>query len=312
MKKISHVIPILSAVLFWCVSGTSVYAQEINKDVLSPESLLINSNDIASIEELSAEILESANNFEADGFHAELSDLAFDDAFKVYIETGILDNPPDNLQELSDLLEQADVVWNVPVYSDDRVIIVQVSKALPLDEIDQSQLTDDEIAEAAAAAGKWQVVASTLYDEDTNSGDLIDSLSSFNSGNPQYEAFLIGGEPGIQSVIGIITDGSSIVGATSFQRDIMYTSAAQTRSNDKAPEVTLEENKIYTLDQFSEASDNLSRQSDIVPDATGGASSSLSESHTDSVAQYFVWGAVIIGILATAILIIMQIRKRSR
>lgn len=311
MKKIFHVIPILSAVLFWCVCGTSAYAQEINKDILAPESLLINSDDRASVEELSAEILESANNFETDGFHAELSDLAFDDAFKVYIETGIFNNAPDNLQELSGLLEQADVVWNVPVYSDDRVVLVQVSKALPLNEIDQSQLTDSEIEEAAAAAGKWQVAASTLYDEDTDSGDLIDSLSAFSSSNPQYKVFLVGGEPGIQSVTGVITDDSSIVGAASFQRDITYTPSAQTRGNDKAPEVTLEENKIYTLDKFSEASENLSQQSDIVPNATGGAASSSGESHTDSGSQYIIWGVSIAGILAAAVLIVMILRKRS-
>ena len=155
-----------------------------------------------------------------------------------------------------------------------------------------------------------QVAASTFYDEDTDSGDLIDSLSSFSS-NPHYEVFLIGGEPGIQSVIGIITDDSSIVGAASFQRDITYTSAAQTRSNDKAPEVTLEENKIYTLDKFSEASDNLSQQSNLVPNATGGAASSLSGSHTDSGSQYLIWGISIAGILAAAALIVIIIRKRS-
>lgn len=309
MTKKFRIIPMLLVMLCTCISGNYVQAEERSENILTPGSLLVNSHDKASIEELAPEILDMANSFETDGFHAELSDIAFDDAYTIYVDADIIENQPDDPLELAELLEQADVVWNIPVYSNNETVIVQVSRALELNEIDQSQLTDDEIAEAAESAGKWQTVASTLYDKNADETNIItDSLSEYNSGNGQYEAVLVGGEPGIQSVIAVMTDGDSVSGAVSLERDITFDADKQTRSGNSHNEVTLEQSKLYPLSEFAKAAESLQAETEVVPESTRGASIAIEESNTSS-AQFFLAAAVIVVIVAVAVLILKKIRK---
>ena len=308
MTKKFRIIPMLLVMLCTCISGNYVQAEERSENILTPGSLLVNSHDKTSIEELAPEILDMANSFETDGFHAELSDIAFDDAYTIYVDADIIENQPDDPLELAELLEQADVVWNIPVYSNNETVIVQVSRALELDEIDQSQLTDDEIADAAESAGKWQTVASTLYDKNADETNITDALSEYNSGSGQYEAVLVGGEPGIQSVIAVITDGDSVSGAVSLKRDITFDADKQTRSGNSHNEVTLEQSKLYPLSEFAKAAESLQAETEAVPESTRGASLAMEESNTSS-AQFFLAAAVIVVIAAAAVLILKKIRK---
>lgn len=308
MTKKFRIIPMLLVMLCTCISGNYVQAEERSENILTPGSLLVNSHDKTSIEELAPEILDMANSFETDGFHAELSDIAFDDAYTIYVDADIIENQPDDPLELAELLEQADVVWNIPVYSNNETVIVQVSRALELDEIDQSQLTDDEIAEAAESAGKWQTVASTLYDKNADETNITDALSEYSSVSGQYEAVLVGGEPGIQSVIAVITDGDSVSGAVSLKRDITFDADKQTRSGNSHNEVTLEQSKLYPLSEFAKAAESLQAETEAVPESTRGASLAMEESNTSS-AQFFLAAAVIVVIAAAAVLILKKIRK---
>lgn len=308
MTKKFRIIPMLLVMLCTCISGNYVQAEERSENILTPGSLLVNSHDKTSIEELAPEILDMANSFETDGFHAELSDIAFDDAYTIYVDADIIENQPDDPLELAELLEQADVVWNIPVYSNNETVIVQVSRALELDEIDQSQLTDDEIAEAAESAGKWQTVASTLYDKNADETNITDALSEYSSVSGQYEAVLVGGEPGIQSVIAVITDGDSVSGAVSLKRDITFDADKQTRSGNSHNEVTLEQSKLYPLSEFAKAAESLQAETEAVPESTRGASLAIEESNTSS-AQFFLAAAVIVVIAAAAVLILKKIRK---
>ncbi len=308
MTKKFRIIPMLLVMLCTCISGNYVQAEERSENILAPGSLLVNSHDKTSIEELAPEILDMANSFETDGFHAELSDIAFDDAYTIYVDADIIENQPDDPLELAELLEQADVVWNIPVYSNNETVIVQVSRALELDEIDQSQLTDDEIAEAAESAGKWQTVASTLYDKNADETNITDALSEYSSVSGQYEAVLVGGEPGIQSVIAVITDGDSVSGAVSLKRDITFDADKQTRSGNSHNEVTLEQSKLYPLSEFAKAAESLQAETEAVPESTRGASLAMEESNTSS-AQFFLAAAVIVVIAAAAVLILKKIRK---
>ena len=308
MTKKCRIIPMLLVMLCTCISGNYVQAEERSENILTPGSLLVNSHDKTSIEELAPEILDMANSFETDGFHAELSDIAFDDAYTIYVDADIIENQPDDPLELAELLEQADVVWNIPVYSNNETVIVQVSRALELDEIDQSQLTDDEIADAAESAGKWQTVASTLYDKNADETNITDALSEYSSVSGQYEAVLVGGEPGIQSVIAVITDGDSVSGAVSLKRDITFDADKQTRSGNSHNEVTLEQSKLYPLSEFAKAAESLQAETEAVPESTRGASLAIEESNTSS-AQFFLAAAVIVVIAAAAVLILKKIRK---
>lgn len=306
MKNKFCIISLISAILCVCACGNFVYAQETPKDILTPDSLLINSNDASSIKTISNEILDMANSFEIDGFQAELSDIAFDDAYKIYVDTDVISSRPDNLQKLSVLLKQAKVVWNIPVYTQNQTVVVQVSKAPELREIDQSQLTNAEIAEAVEKAGKWQPVAATLYDANSDAVDILEPLSESNM-DLQHEVILVGGEPGIQSVIALITEGNSITGAVSLERDITFAPVIRSRSSNETSEITLEQNKMYTLDKFEEAANSLLQNTDDVSDPTAGTK--YSQDETPSVSKYFLLGGLIIGGLAIILLILRKVSR---
>lgn len=220
-NKFKTISLLILTILFISISGNIISAYEAPAYVLSPESMLINSDDQVEIEDLSSEILDMANSFETDGFNAELSDIAFDEAYLVYVDASVLQDQPLNPQELSNLLASAKIVWNVPVHSNDKTVVVQVSKAPDLNEIDQTQLTEDEISEATEKAGNWQAVSSTLYDPGSDALNLPGLIKDAATEH-QYEAVLVGGEPGTQSVIAILKDSSSVLGAVSSQEYIKF------------------------------------------------------------------------------------------
>lgn len=291
------------AILCICICGNAAYAQETAKDLLTPDSLLVNSDDASPVTAISDEILDMANSFESDGFQAELSDIDFDHAYKIYTDANVIRSEPKDLKELSALLDQAKVVWNIPVCTQDQTVIVQVSKAPELGEIDQSQLTNEEIAEAKDQAGKWQAVAATIYDADSDDVDILEALSACTM-DSQQEAILVGGEPGIQTVMALITEGDSIIGAVSLERDLTFASDIRSEGGKGTSERALAQNKLYTLDEFKEAAERLSQSTDDVSDSVAGTG--YSQDQTSSSFIYIMLGGFVIG---GALIILFIVRK---
>ena len=75
MRHKFYAISLTVAILGICICGNAAYAQETAKDLLTPDSLLVNSDDASPVTAISDEILNMANSFEPDGFWAELSDI---------------------------------------------------------------------------------------------------------------------------------------------------------------------------------------------------------------------------------------------
>lgn len=295
MKKV----PILSSIFILTTLIATSYSTVLAKELLFPEDLLINSEDFGDINNLKPEILEMANCFNDDGFHAELSDIKIDEAYCVYVNANILENTPETIEDISELTGEADKVWNIPVVSNGNTVIVQVSIAKPLDEENMQYLTDEQIEEINKNEGTWQPVASTLY---SSSEITQNNFLSAEVDEELYKTVLIGGEPGIQSLLAVILEKDAVAGVVSLQRDISYSSTENTSARMYPSTQILEKGKMYSLTEFADASINISSENFEEVDSTSGYSSTKFISY--EMGRYFI--GLLIVILP---IIIIQIKK---
>lgn len=302
MKKILYVIATSFVMLYVFLNPLTVYCQEADTPLL-PASLLRNYPGKAEIEALAEDILEMANCFDEEGFHGEAEDIQFPDAYCVYVNADILSNLPKTAEELKNLLSGSDMVWNIPVCSAEKTVIVQVSRALELDEVDHSNLTDEERNKIASQAGTWQVVSSTLYENgETPVETLINTLAVNHAST--NSCVLIGGEKGIYSMMAVLLENNTVVGALSMERDISY-SEPQVKTRG-VNESLLEKNKVYSLQDFSNAAEKSYTEMTNIPDSTLGTSGGSTQNY------YFIIFYLSLGILCLGLIISCRMRRKSK
>ena len=239
------------AIAFLCVFmlslSASVYASDALTEILIPESFLSNFEEKEEIEAMAEEVLDMANCFEENGFHAEVSNVDFSNAYCVFVEADILKEMPKTTEELDDLLGLAHRVWNIPVHTNGKTVLVQVSRALELSEIDLDDCTEEEIKRLKEKAGKWQTVSSAMYEDGEIPEQKIGEILSENhKDTDQCKCVLIGGEPGIRTLLALVIENDAVSGAISLERAV-------------ADE--LQQNQMYSLDEFAKT---VSRNSSAV------------------------------------------------
>ena len=259
--------------VFMLSLSASVYASGTLTEILTPESFLSNFEEKEEIEALAEEVLDMANCFEVDGFHAEVSDVDFSNAYCVFVEANILEAMPKTTEELDKLLDAAHRVWNIPVHANGKTVLVQVSRGLELSEMDLDDHTEEEIERLKEKAGKWQTVSSAMYEDGEIPEQKIGEILSENHKNTdKCKCVLIGGEPGIRTLLALVIENDAVSGAISLERAV----------SDE-----LQQNQMYSLDEFAKA---------VFQDSS-------------AIGYYIAGGAGIIGI-AGVIIADIFIRKR--
>ena len=268
MKK--NIYALVTSIVMLCVLlyPISTYGSEINM-ILMQGTLLSDYSESEEIEIMEEDILAMANSFEDDGFRAEVSDINFSDAYCVYVNADILENHPNTKDEFQKLLDDSDKVWNVPISVANKTVIVQVSRKLGLDDVNQLGLSQNEMEQMNSDAEKWQVVSSTMYENgETPTDQLVTALLNNNIDEERCDCIIVGGEDGIYSLLAIVLKDDEIISAISMDREISYTTSnTKTR---EVEDVTLEEGKLYSLDEFSNAASALNSDVSAVQDSTDG------------------------------------------
>lgn len=309
MKKRFLNFALFMCILMMCITFNCsfVFASNTIDEMLIPESLLSNFEEKDEIEVLSAEIVDMANCFEGDGFYAEISDVDFSKAYCVFVEADILTEIPQKRSELEKLLDSAHKVWNIPVYANGKVVLVQVSKGVELSEIEQDEFSEEELERIRENAGKWHTVSSTMYEEGQLPVQRLGGILSANSINvDECKCVLIGGESGIRTLIAVMIENDTVSGAISLERTVTYVSNEQTKNRnalktktfnlgDEESEnnVKLQQNQIYLLEEFAkvasqELEDNTQGDGMRGPSSNGGEQSNLS--------KYYIIGGMILGL----------------
>lgn len=255
-----------------------VLAAETDKLIMD-DSLLNNFHENEQLYALKEDIVEMANNFEEDGFFAELTDVHFEDAYCVYVNANVLTAIPKTAEKLKDLLSFSEMVWNIPVTSSGKTVIVQISKAPQVDDFDRTNDDEDEIAKIKEKAGKWQVVSASIYEENLTPIEQLSVTLSDNKVNVDVsECVLLGGESGIYSMIAVLIEENDIKGAISLERDIAYSNTdSKTR---EMKDIILEKQKIYSLEEFSCAGESLDSNNVVMEDSTSGISRNIQQNYS--------------------------------
>ena len=290
MKKHFVFLVYLFSIIF-LLKPLPIFATEGHNEILMPDAQLFNSEDRSAIEELTPDIIEFANLFQDENIEASESDIDFSKTYCVYTDVDVFDKLPITRQKVEELTTAAKKVWAVPVYSNGKTVIVQVSKGLKLNERSQMNLTPDEIEEIKTKEGKWQVVASTCYDHIIDIEKKLQEIyDSNNISDKKLECIFFGGVPGIQSIIGVLLEEDVAIGVTSLQKDFVVENNSQTKGKEK--NITISKDKVYTVEEFAENTKILRTIDNNVQDSTSGLFISKEQKWTNT--GYFIGGGFII------------------
>jgi hypothetical protein len=287
---------------------TKTYAVDEQINVLTTDAILDQSEDTNDIRALSPDIIDFVNSsFEEEKIVVDAGDIDFSKTYCVYVDADIFEDTSITYHQLNKLKQEANKVWVVPIQANGKNIVVQISRALSLHEIQRKNITVEEKEEIENNAGKWQVVSASIQEEYSDYNlQLHEILTSLNIDTKITKCILFGGVPGIQTVLAVLTDGKSIMGIVSLQRDIQAESSGNTRS---LPQNTkLEQGKVYSFESYSNMVDELRAGMDEV-----GATNTSGFSNSNH--QYYgIIYIVAIAILSIAILyfLIKRYKKSYR
>lgn len=298
----------LGIMAFACLLLTplTAFAAEDQAEYIACDDILIHSEDLNEIEPLVPEIIEYANLFTDEGVQASKSDIDFSSAYCIYVDVDIFNELPMTKQNLERLMESAAKVWAVPVRANGKTVIVQISKAPELSEIDTSIMSKDEMQEVEVRAGNWQIVASSCYDGDVNYNQQIqDTLTRNRSIGENRDCILFGGVPGVQTIIAVVLEEDVATGIISLQRDIVVDDNPKTR--DVEEKFTLVQDEMYSIEEFAKYVEVLRSASDDIKSPEDDTTGALVVKETQQTVN---WGVIML--LGCAILIIVGVQLWRR
>lgn len=202
MKRIQKFL--ITVLIFLSFNVWDVYAYSIET--------LNNSSDFQEISQMEEEIFRWAQGaLESENQNADLQ-IEYSRAVKIYIDTNIFENEELTPKILQTILNGAVYIWEVPVeVSENKYVIVTVSRSLPIDEELQQELlengtyTQKELEIELEKTGNW-TIARASYDETKSDyiGRLESALSeSYNEADSDV-VYLLGGTPKIRLPFGVI------------------------------------------------------------------------------------------------------------
>ena len=291
MKKNQAIIIAILSMIIFHVSDTYAYSIET----------LDNNPDLQEISQMEDEILRWAKGAIED----ENVDLQVDysRAVKIYVDTNIFENEELTPEILQDTLKDAVYIWEVPVkVSEDRYVIVTVSRALPIDEELQQELLEDgtytqeELEMELEKVGSW-TIPTAGYDE--TKPDYIGKLDSVLGETLNKEdldmVYLLGGTPKMRQPFGVVCREGKYqivtLDVVTGESDISAFSSEESQE--------LNENSIYSFEQVKEAIESMPEVDD--ESDTGGASALSTEKNK----KIWIYGVVILlvaGVLAGGVM----------
>lgn len=291
MKKNQAIIIAILSMIIFHVSDTYAYSIET----------LDNNLDLQEISQMEDEILRWAKGAIED----ENVDLQVDysRAVKIYIDTNIFEQEELTAENLQDTLDNAVYIWEVPVkVSEDRYVIVTVSRALPIDEELQQELLEDgtytqeELEMELEKVGSW-TIPTAGYDE--TKPDYIGKLDSVLGETLNKEdldmVYLLGGTPKMRQPFGVVCREGKYqivtLDVVTGESDISAFSSEESQE--------LNENSIYSFEQVKEAIESMPEVDD--ESDTGGASALSTEKNK----KIWIYGVVILlvaGVLAGGVM----------
>ena len=229
-------------------------------------------------------------------------------AVKIYIDTNIFEQEELTAENLQDTLDNAVYIWEVPVkVSEDRYVIVTVSRALPIDEELQQELLEDgtytqeELEMELEKVGSW-TIPTAGYDE--TKSDYIGKLDSVLGETLNKEdldmIYLLGGTPKMRQPFGVVCREGKYqivtLDVVTGENDISAFSSEESQE--------LNENSIYSFEQVKEVIESMPEVDD---ESDTGLAPTLKK---ENIKKERIYGVVVL--LITVLLVGVAVGKKLK
>lgn len=232
---------------------------------------------------------------------------------KIYIDTNIFEQEELTAENLQDTLDNAVYIWEVPVkVSEDRYVIVTVSRALPIDEELQQELLEDgtytqeELEMELEKVGSW-TIPTAGYDE--TKSDYIGKLDSVLGETLNKEdldmIYLLGGTPKMRQPFGVVCREGKYqivtLDVVTGENDISAFSSEESQE--------LNENSIYSFEQVKEVIESMPEVDD---ESDTGLAPTLKKENMkkENAKKERIYGVVVL--LVTVLLVGVALGKKLK
>ncbi len=204
LKNIIYVLTIL-------VLSMSISARSFADESTQLDNLDKNESGFKEISLLEEEIIETLEDYLDELGKPALSEtfiVDFSSAYKIYVDTNILELNTTDKNKILNELEKSQYMWLLPLYYNGDTFLVHISKGLPVDEEARKVLTDEEIKELEDGVGKWQVAAVELVENEVIDYEkTVADATEFVTEMPEdAETVICGGLDGIIQPAAIVLD----------------------------------------------------------------------------------------------------------
>lgn len=186
---------ILLSVLLIVMGNIIVFAADGEETLIKSEAYQEIKKEEAYVKESIATLLYGENGEEIpEEFHPVLQ---YEQAEKVYIDTGIENQNLVKEDEIRNFLSQCNYVWVIPVEVDGKNIQVTAAKGRPLNTERSKELTEEEREKIKENEGKWEITEVAVREMEPYARQME------NMSGLMEEYVLVGGIPGLRMPIAI-------------------------------------------------------------------------------------------------------------
>lgn len=186
---------ILLSLLLIVMGNIIVFAADGEETLIKSEAYQEIKKEEAYVKESIATLLYGENGEEIpEEFHPVLQ---YEQAEKVYIDTGIENQNLVKEDEIRNFLSQCNYVWVIPVEVDGKNIQVTAAKGRPLNPERSKELTEEEREKIKENEGKWEITEVAVREMEPYARQME------NMSGLMEEYVLVGGIPGLRMPIAI-------------------------------------------------------------------------------------------------------------
>jgi hypothetical protein len=165
---------------------------------------------------LRIEIADKINSYEEGPFapprKVTKEDIDFSNIFKFYVDTDIFSVQTNSFEEMTQILEKGNCMFELIVFVDEVVYEVDLSRGLPVDKDKvKDVLTEAQIKNLESEVGKWIVPGISYFDSQTEYIDYY-KIAMEMADVTDKQPLLVGGLPSFHYPVALFSDENGNIG----------------------------------------------------------------------------------------------------
>lgn len=311
MKKFfTRIIVMICSSMLLCSGAAIAVSAPAHVEQLTPDA-----PDYTELTSLTNRVLMQVNELQAyddSGIDSDVTaaDIDWSQAYKIYVdESDVYADYAEQTMTYDEIQQEMEYyVWMLPIMTQDAHLCVTISKGLPLAENNpaREQLTEEQIQQLEADAGKWCPVEIEELDYDKTAEWYEQKITTAYEGSMQ-RVFIMGGSPKMRSAVAVIEAADDSVDVVPLEEPRLVGQLPITRSRSSVEQP--ENGTVYSMEDMAAMLQPYVLNPDSEQTGTGGIGT------TDTVQSarnhYFVIGILCIAAFVALGISIISIKRRS-